>query len=106
MEYKLKFNESGNLQGFQYIKYELQGMIMDEQHYIAADGSECIEEFEVQVFNPRTLMSYFFNGKAWGTPEIARDAAERFAVYGDLDCVQSKVKGFWVVKPNNEEALI
>lgn len=107
MEYKLNFDDNGNLHGSQRITYMLEGLQVNEYHLMSA-GREIESSFQMQVFDPTTCISYFFGMEHWGTVEICRDAAEYFAVqnkcYGLLQGDASD--GLYNVLPNTEEYFV
>lgn len=105
MEYTLKINETGKLDGWQEVKYTLNNVnVVECQKFY----NGVYQEWSAFVMVFKDGASYYFNAEDWGKIETARDAAELFAVDGDLNCVyknDDNIKRVTVV-PMTEEAFV
>lgn len=104
MEYTMKFNERGNLNGWQEVHYYLNGSsVRDAQRY----DNGVIVEWMCFTSVHQNGRHYSFMASDWGTVEIARDAAERFTTASDYQFqYHNNEAGGWDIRPNTEEAFV
>lgn len=104
MEYTLKINENGQLNGWQEVHYYLNGSsLRDCQKF--SDGK--FQEWSGMVCVFQCGMNYSFMLSDWGSMETARDAAEDFTLPSNYPYIQVKNEaGGWDVRPFTEEAII
>lgn len=106
MQYTLELNAVGQLNGWQDVKYELNGQTVVE-HQLFKDGKFAFGN--IVVLGVGTTR-YIFNTEAWGSFEIMRDMAEGFVMDYEFNFI---LKGGDVrdpkrfdVLPSNEGAFI
>lgn len=105
MEYTFKFNEDGQFSGYQKVHYELNGQQIAEGQYF--DNGRF--QFGFIMVHGVGSTSYTFRSNDWqGDMELARDAAEGFAVDTRFDFRMDKDErgGIIVMLPLTEESLV
>lgn len=105
MEYTLNINSTGKLEGWQEISYTLaegRFRLMESQYFQNGD----FVMSTILVYDRKTAEEYTFRSSDWGTPELARDAAEMAT--GGWSGFVIVNEGFCsiVCKPMNEGAFV
>jgi len=77
MKYTLQFGLNGNLNGWQEIECEINGQTVTEAQFFI--NGRCIDNMTFVMISGVGSKFWNFHAKDWGTTEITRDAAEKFA---------------------------